>query len=660
MNTPKMSTIIQQFTKQVLYELIIETHRQRSYYKSETTKQRSKLLTTCRQTITEEWTKRIQDTASKKRFYVTLVVSRWWNQYESVPWPDRLSCLVACHVGGTNEAARILRRTLMRYANLSAVLIFRSISTAVYKRFPTMEHVVHAGFMTSDEYKQLESLPCSHNKFWVPCVWFVSLAMKARNNGDILNDVALQAILSELNSLRDQCGKLYSYDWISVPLVYTQVVTMAVYSFFLASLIGRQFLDPAQGYPGHELDLFIPIFTLLQFFFYAGWLKVAEQLINPFGEDDDDFETNWLLDRNLQVSLLTVDEMYENFPALEKDKYWNDSEPQPPYTMATVDHKIPSFMGSTFHINIPKEDMEFQMLGQIKEQEEENHATHLGTPGRLPGKPSPRLPCTSQKANLLRLHNGTPMSHIQLRLHQESPPASNKKSYTSNASWMGVVDSPNPDKTIDLDFAFMSVPFCNRPGFYSCPPTPIHSVPMFPYSSRSKRSTASGKVGQELQCSTSSLCPPILPQTSFIDIPDTTNMGLNSLMLNEEDKSTSAQGTLHFLKKTPAKDPSSCTQVSPTIAELQSDEVKLQFCFPEGPKNLEIEHPKGLMARRQPRWTLENLALENKSLSTKGFQTPSFGLGVGKEKAGTPSPNFTNIQAPLIQPQMEKTESLQE
>lgn len=57
-----------------------------------------------------------------------------------------------------------------------------------------------------------------------------------------------------------------------------QVVTLAVYTFFFACLIGRQFLDPTEGYAGHDLDLYIPIFTLLQFFFYAGWLKVVNGL----------------------------------------------------------------------------------------------------------------------------------------------------------------------------------------------------------------------------------------------------------------------------------------------------------------------------------------------------------------------------------------------
>ena len=52
-----------------------------------------------------------------------------------------------------------------------------------------------------------------------------------------------------------------------------------------------------------DIDLYIPIFTVLQFFFYMGLLKVAEQLINPFGDDDEDFELNWLIDRHVKVCI---------------------------------------------------------------------------------------------------------------------------------------------------------------------------------------------------------------------------------------------------------------------------------------------------------------------------------------------------------------------
>ncbi|XP_037674443.1 bestrophin-2 [Choloepus didactylus] len=296
-------------------------------------------------------------------FYVTLVVNRWWNQYLSMPLPDALMCVVVGTVHGRDERGRLYRRTLMRYAGLSAVLILRSVSTAVFKRFPTMDHIVEAGFMTREERKKFENLNSSYNKFWVPCVWFCNLAAQARHEGRIRDNSAFKLLLEELNMFRAKCGMLFHYDWISVPLVYTQVVTIAVYSYFLACLIGRQFLDPAQGYKDHDLDLCVPIFTLLQFFFYVGWLKVAEQLINPFGEDDDDFETNFLIDRNFQVSMLAVDEMYDDLAVLEKDVYWDAANARAPYTAATAFLlQQPSFQGSTFDITLAKEDMQFRRL----------------------------------------------------------------------------------------------------------------------------------------------------------------------------------------------------------------------------------------------------------------------------------------------------------
>ena len=37
-------------------------------------------------------------------------------------------------------------------------------------------------------------------------------------------------------------GMLIIFDWIPIPLAYTQCVTLAVYSYFLAGLLGNQVL----------------------------------------------------------------------------------------------------------------------------------------------------------------------------------------------------------------------------------------------------------------------------------------------------------------------------------------------------------------------------------------------------------------------------------
>ncbi|XP_047404857.1 bestrophin-3 isoform X3 [Sciurus carolinensis] len=153
--------------------------------------------------------------------------------------------------------------------------------------------------MTADERKLFDHLKSPHLKYWVPFIWFGNLATKARDEGRIRDSVDLQSLMTEMNRFRSWCSLLFGYDWVGIPLVYTQV---------------------------------------------------AEQLINPFGEDDDDFETNWCIDRNLQVSLLAVDEMHMSLPKMKKDIYWDDSAARPPYTLAAADYCIPSFLGSTIQM----------------------------------------------------------------------------------------------------------------------------------------------------------------------------------------------------------------------------------------------------------------------------------------------------------------------
>ena len=53
---------------------------------------------------------------------------------------------------------RMLRRTVMRYINLSHVLVFRLVSSKVRTRFPTYKSLVQAGLMLPGEDARLEAI----------------------------------------------------------------------------------------------------------------------------------------------------------------------------------------------------------------------------------------------------------------------------------------------------------------------------------------------------------------------------------------------------------------------------------------------------------------------------------------------------------------------
>ena len=127
--------------------------------------------------------------------------------------------------------------------------------------------------------------------------------------------------------------EVVAYGQIPVPLVY-----------FAVSLVGEQWTESEKVKPiavtidlhmithlltvhpyFFQLDIYYPIFMTIKFLFYFGWLRSAETLYNPFGEDDDDFEINDLLDRHFRVALAMVDDT-EDPPVLPTDIFLDVSE----------------------------------------------------------------------------------------------------------------------------------------------------------------------------------------------------------------------------------------------------------------------------------------------------------------------------------------------
>ena len=123
------------------------------------------------------------------------------------------------------------------------------------------------------------------------------------------------------------------------------MATISIFFYFVACLFGRQYLQPRDSispivefdamnatfavtgpYANHSPYMYVPFFTILEFISLVGWIKVADQLLNPFGEDDEDFKINYLIDRNFQVSYMICDEAMPelemlNDPFLDKTEH---------------------------------------------------------------------------------------------------------------------------------------------------------------------------------------------------------------------------------------------------------------------------------------------------------------------------------------------------
>ncbi|VDN03125.1 unnamed protein product [Thelazia callipaeda] len=257
-------------------------------------------------------------------FYVSNVVIRWWKQFECLPWPEDLLSLLCMIIPNNDEKSQLRRHTIARYVNLSAALVYREISSKIRRRFPALSDLVESGLLTDSELKSLtETAQEIKNVRWMTPLHWVQQIVTDEITDNAPNAALVNQFIQELKTYRIAFRKLFSYDWICVPLVYTQVAALATYAHFGFCLLGRQYLDPSKNYKNYEVDLIIPIFTIVQFLFFVGWFKVGQDLMRPFGMDDDDFELDYIFERNVTTSFAIVDRLQIlHYEPITRDKLW--------------------------------------------------------------------------------------------------------------------------------------------------------------------------------------------------------------------------------------------------------------------------------------------------------------------------------------------------
>ena len=175
----------------------------------------------------------------------------------------------------------------MRYCLLSYALCIREISVRMRKRFPSLRSIVQYGLLRSSEQEAVRE------SWWRPILW--SMDLLGREEG--LYRYGKHHLLERLTDWKKKLSDVTAYSVAPVPLAYTQVVHLAVYIFFTVSLLADQWIIWRK--PGdEEIDVIFPLFIAFKFLFIFGWLRVAETLYDPFGEDDEDFDVAVLLHRH--------------------------------------------------------------------------------------------------------------------------------------------------------------------------------------------------------------------------------------------------------------------------------------------------------------------------------------------------------------------------
>ena len=247
---------------------------------------------------------------------VLLAVVRWFQAYQLLlPGTNKLMRVYRTSLQFTKQDDTLWpeqRLRMLRKWNdwviLAWLLSVRVISTPLRNKYPTLDSILAAGFITKVEFDlikaEMAAKKLKSNEYaLVVFEWLVSLNEWSSNSYKV--PVDYKTNFNAIQFFKKSTSNLIKFSRQSIPKLLILAATLVFYIFGISSILGHNVVefekDPISCTSTSAIvgAFFYPIVYIIPFFLYGIWLRYLRITTDPFGWDEGDVDVVKVFDGHI-------------------------------------------------------------------------------------------------------------------------------------------------------------------------------------------------------------------------------------------------------------------------------------------------------------------------------------------------------------------------
>jgi len=234
----------------------------------------------------------------------SLTFARWWSTREKLQMvmgrSNNMAVMIATYVIGDDEGTIQAREDMCRYMNLAHALVYKQADNS-----DELGDLVAKRLLTVDELESIQNMP---SRYIIVYTWLSALLREVATNGRLVfPEFVLPLMHAEISLMRGGAADIFMFLNSQIPYAYVHLLTL-VTKIHVAFVLGYSSGLIGQGFEERSLQMiiFAYIYLFATRVIYEGLLQIHHVLVNPFGEDPDDFPKDSYMESLLHTTKATL------------------------------------------------------------------------------------------------------------------------------------------------------------------------------------------------------------------------------------------------------------------------------------------------------------------------------------------------------------------